>query len=177
MLTASQGGAGRPLWPNWGRWGRWGRRRVHISILTDPLSPCCANCGPTLLLGTEVSVAQGIEQGLLYIFFFFLSQGEKKVRNKDFVSGNPLPQQPRIQLAPAAAGLGGDLTDPERRGGTGMWGCSASPGGLAGADRVCREPALSQGGWQIAWPLFCLPASMSQPTSRQGCSGLVLFLP
>lgn len=58
-------------------------------------------------------------------FYFIFFPGKKK--NWDFVSGNPLPQQPCIQPAPAAAGLG-HLPDPESSGGSPRRGLCRCPG-------------------------------------------------
>lgn len=77
------------------------------------------------------------------LVYFFLTKEKKKVRNRDFVSGNPLPQQPCIQPAPAAAGLGGNLADPESRGGAGhgaTWLFTSGYQGQAVPGRVGRRP-------------------------------------
>lgn len=92
-------------------------------------------------------------EGLLYIFF--LTKEKKRKRNRDFVSGNPLPQQLRIQLAPAAAGLGGDLADPESSGGSGPWGCLAFQWWVSesGSIRQGRQGTGAEPrGLRRAWP-------------------------
>lgn len=106
---------------------------------------------------------------------FFPNQEKKRIRNRDFVSGNPLPQQPRIQLAPAAAGLGG--TSLTQKGAGASWPLTHECRGLAGV-------------WGAVGPLFwldvhgdapgsftSLPDFISQPASWQGCSGSLTFPP
>jgi len=153
--------------------------RVHVPILTDTLPPRCAQCQPPLLLGAEVSGARRMQRASCR--FFFLKKKKKK-RNRDFISGNPLPQQRRIQPAPAAAGLGGDGTDPESGGGSeprGRW--------VSGSGMVGRGGALSRGGcgrpaprcgWRCGAMLpALLPAWISWTASWRGCSGSLPPLP
>lgn len=177
-MAASLGGSQVLHGQTGGDRGSEARHRVHIPILRNTLPHA-------------VSIADSLRRFWWYggcrspLVCFFLRK-EKILRKRDFVSGNPLPQQPRIQLAPAAAGLRGDLTDPESSWGSGCgaaWCFSGGYPGLAAPGRVGRRPVLSQGRSvgpgslfhlvvQIDAPsyLYSLPALISQTASRQGCS-------
>lgn len=144
---------------------------MYNPILMDTLPPCCAHHRPALLLGVEVSGEWQIQGRASCIFF--LNQGKKK-RNRDFVSGNPLLQQPCIQPAPVAAGLGGDLADPESGGGSRPWGClvfqwwvSGSGSTQQGRQGTGTQPRGLQGLANVlagyAEQCFLAPFNHSQP--------------